>query len=410
MTVELPEGWREVALGEIVASIRQAHRPSSNETYELWSIPSFAGGRPEIVSGEEIKSGKLTVQAGDVLVSKINPRINRVWQVGSARGLPQIASTEWLVARIKGADECTPNFLQNCLSAPRFRAWISSAASSVTGSHMRAKTNQILEQKVSLPPLSEQHRIVEILEEQFSRLDSALASVKAVREKAQSFRRSLLHAAFSGELTGGTEGWRGPLAVSNIATVSSGYWGAGERTATTSEPVNVLRNGDIRRDGSISGTASRWFTQREAERAAFQVGDLALTSSGDCGKATLISKQGLFASNFVKRIRITDSEIMPHWLFFILQSSDTTAVMKTHIAGSTIQNLRKPFFGERYILAPPLPEQEHIVEILEEQFSRLDSALEVANQLEVRIATERRSLLHSAFTGELTAHWRATHV
>jgi len=59
---------------------------------------------------------------------------------------------------------------------------------------------------------------------------------------------------------------------------------------------------------------------------------------------------------------------------------------------------------------PPLAEQERIVSVLEEQFSRLDNALEVANQLEARIASERRSLLHSAFTGALTATWRETHV
>ena len=53
-----------------------------------------------------------------------------------------------------------------------------------------------------VPPLPEQQRIVEILEEQLSRLDAALDSVRVVREKAAQFRRSLLHAAFTGALTG----------------------------------------------------------------------------------------------------------------------------------------------------------------------------------------------------------------
>jgi type I restriction enzyme S subunit len=174
---------------------------NSSEHYALWSVPSFAHGRPEVVSGSEIKSGKLAVEAGDVLVSKINPRINRVWVVTQPKGLPQISSTEWLVARVKDLEVCSPKFLLHCLSAPQFRTWITASASSVTGSHMRAKTEKIMQQEINLPPSNTQERIVEILEEQFSKLDKALEVVNQLEARIASERRSLLHAAFTGELT-----------------------------------------------------------------------------------------------------------------------------------------------------------------------------------------------------------------
>jgi len=56
-----------------------------------------------------------------------------------------------------------------------------------------------------LPPLEEQTRIVEILEEQLSRLDAVLAAVDATEERCLAMRRSLLNAAFTGRLT---ENWR----------------------------------------------------------------------------------------------------------------------------------------------------------------------------------------------------------
>jgi hypothetical protein len=49
--------------------------------------------------------------------------------------------------------------------------------------------------------LAEQQKIVQILEEQFSRQEVSLALVDAVERKVGALRRSLLHAAFSGELT-----------------------------------------------------------------------------------------------------------------------------------------------------------------------------------------------------------------
>jgi type I restriction enzyme S subunit len=52
-----------------------------------------------------------------------------------------------------------------------------------------------------LPPLDVQVKIVEILEEQLSRLDAALLVVDVIEKKVSAFRRSLLHAAFSGNLT-----------------------------------------------------------------------------------------------------------------------------------------------------------------------------------------------------------------
>ena len=55
---------------------------------------------------------------------------------------------------------------------------------------------------------------------------------------------------------------------------------------------------------------------------------------------------------------------------------------------------------------PPLQEQERIVEILEDQLSRLDASLAVADAVEERSAALRRSLLHAAFTGRLTEEWR----
>ena len=51
---------------------------------------------------------------------------------------------------------------------------------------------------VHLPPLPEQHKIVEVLEDHLSRLDAALADVKQAKLKATEFRRPLLQAAFIG--------------------------------------------------------------------------------------------------------------------------------------------------------------------------------------------------------------------
>lgn len=59
--------------------------------------------------------------------------------------------------------------------------------------------------KIPLPPLNEQNRIVEKIEELFSKLDKAKEELQKVREQLKIYRQSVLKAAFEGKLT---EEWR----------------------------------------------------------------------------------------------------------------------------------------------------------------------------------------------------------
>src|SRR4051812_22138218 len=97
----LPRGWKRVQLGALFAREARTIEPARtpDQVFELWSVPSFPTGQPEHVAGGTIGSNKQRVRPGDVLLCKINPRINRVWVVGEPAGLPQIASTEWIVLR-----------------------------------------------------------------------------------------------------------------------------------------------------------------------------------------------------------------------------------------------------------------------------------------------------------------------
>jgi len=70
------------------------------------------------------------------------------------------------------------------------------------GSGMVHVTRGIFEAtEVPLPPLPEQHRIVAAIEQQFTRLDNAVASLQSARVRAKQYRASLLKAAVEGELT-----------------------------------------------------------------------------------------------------------------------------------------------------------------------------------------------------------------
>jgi type I restriction enzyme S subunit len=55
--------------------------------------------------------------------------------------------------------------------------------------------------EMSYPPIGEQHKIVELLEDHLSRLEASVSLVDAMEKQSIGLRRSLLQAAFTGQLT-----------------------------------------------------------------------------------------------------------------------------------------------------------------------------------------------------------------
>jgi type I restriction enzyme S subunit len=169
------------------------------EQFELYSIPSHETGRPEVIFGREIGSNKQIVEPQTVLLSKINPRINRTWLIGAKGNRRQIASTEWIAFdRCEAVD---PKYLKYFMQQADFRDFLAANASGVGGSLMRIKPATLKGFIFRAPGTATQRRIVEKLEELLSDLDAGVAELKAAQRKLAAFRQSLLKAAVEGTLT-----------------------------------------------------------------------------------------------------------------------------------------------------------------------------------------------------------------
>jgi type I restriction enzyme S subunit len=166
----VPEGWTWARLGEINTYESQLINPNlfPDDIYELYSVPTFNTGEPEYVKGKSVGSSKQSVQKNDVLISKINPHINRVWKVFKKSSYINVASSEWIVFRNSRVDS---DYLRLYFSAPYFRTMLQSQVSGVGGSLMRAKPEEVKKYFLPLPPLAEQARIVKKVEELLEELE-----------------------------------------------------------------------------------------------------------------------------------------------------------------------------------------------------------------------------------------------
>ncbi|MCC7164564.1 MAG: restriction endonuclease subunit S [Anaerolineae bacterium] len=198
---QLPTSWALTTLGEIQLDTSRSILPSDtpSKMFELYSVPNFVEGKPEIVSGAEIGSNKKTVQVETVLLCGINPRINRVWIVGDFSPHTKIASTEWRqFAKQEGID---PKYLKYFMQTNSFRDFLASNASGVGGSLMRVQNSAFASYPFPVPPLPEQHRIVAKIEQLFSDLDAGVAALENAKQQLKRYRQSVLQSAVTGKLT-----------------------------------------------------------------------------------------------------------------------------------------------------------------------------------------------------------------
>ena len=197
---KVPENWCWTTIGAINqysgGSVDPLKEPDS--WFELYSVPSSADNYPEIVQGGEIGSTKQEVQKNDVLLCKINPRINRVWYVHQHMDNTLLGSSEWIVVRNPKIDS---QYLMWCFRSRYFREYMLSNVSGVGGSLMRAQPKFVQGYPVPIAPIAEQQRIVDRIEYLFAKLDEAKEKAQSVLGSFETRKAAILHNAFTGELT-----------------------------------------------------------------------------------------------------------------------------------------------------------------------------------------------------------------
>jgi type I restriction enzyme S subunit len=163
--------------------------------FHLFSIPAYDDGQwPKHEAGGSIKSLKSRVPPGVVLLSKLNPEIERVWLVDVQPDERAICSTEFIV--LSPRPPYGRSFLY-CLARSRsFRHELEGLVTGTSKSHQRAQVGAILKLPVVRAPVPLLSRFENAAETVLAR---SLACRRESRALAQ-LRDTLLPKLISGEL------------------------------------------------------------------------------------------------------------------------------------------------------------------------------------------------------------------
>ncbi|MDD5918182.1 MAG: restriction endonuclease subunit S [bacterium] len=266
------------------------------------------------------------------------------------------------------------------------------------------------QQKLIVPSLSEQERIVSRIEEMFSQLDAGAETLKKTKAQLAVYRQAVLKEAFEGKLSGAeiisTTVLKDFIETPRYGTAKKCDYSHSDSSVAVYRIPNIDYN-----SGRISHEDIKYaeFESRELDGITLEKGDiLIIRSNGSAslvGRASMINEfdtKGTFAG-YLMRLRIKDQDaLLPQFLLWYLQS---------HMARVYIENKAKSTSGVHNINSTeisqlPIPvlekkEQERVIEAIESRLSVCDSIEKTVDNALLQAEAMRQSILKEAFEGRL---------
>lgn len=396
--------WPTVPLKEIAPAQTPNIRFSPDEPVwhlTLDQVESHTGNivNKKIAPASTAGPSTIVFDDGNVLYSKLRPYLNKV----ICPTEPGIATTELIPLRPR-KDLLDRRYLTYYLRSNHFLGFANVA---VAGVKMpRIIMTKFWKHRIPLPPLFEQHRIVEILDQADAlRKKRAEADAKAAR-----ILPALFYRVFGDPLALISSGEGVPLSELEV-DLQNGF-ACGEKDVEDGVPH--LRMNNIDDAGVLNLELVRTVPfDRDTERYRLMEKDVLFmgTNSEDkIGKTCLFlppDERTYLFSNHLIRLRVSDSRITPEYLAGFLHllwskrffpSIAKRWVNQSAVAQSSLAALRIPLPGERSL--------QMFTTAFQNLLSLRAQRVRSGETLDQTFAV----LLHRAFTGDLTVKWREAHM
>lgn len=259
-----------------------------------------------------------------------------------------------------------------------------------------------------LPPLPEQHRIVERIESLFSKLDEAKEKAQGVIDSFETRKAAILHKAFSGELTAkwreengvGIESWK----RKTLGEVCNSIFDGDHMPPPKSESgIPFLVISDVN-DGYLSFENTRFVPQEYYDAITDtrkpEKGDVLYTLVGSFGTPVVVDTNAPFC--FQRHMALLKPKsINTYFLWYLLQSQEM--YKKASSIAKGVAQLTVPIKGLRLMdfNCPSEEEQIEIVRILDSLLEKEDTSKDNAESIIDKIETMKKAILARAFRGEL---------
>lgn len=414
---EVPENWVWVRLGSL-ADVKGGKRLPKGTTFsenitkhpyirvtDFNAIGVSLEGLKYIDEDVYEKISRYTISSDDIYVS-IAGSIGKVGIIPSCIDGANLTENAAKITNIKGINQ---KYL--CLFLKSEFAQYQMQSATIATTQAKLALFRIESLTFPLPPLSEQQRIVERIEELFAKLDEAKERLQEVAESFAVRKAAILHKAFTGELT---QQWRRENGVSDESWEEKklgevGSWLGGGTPSTSRE--EYWENGNI-----------LWITSKDMKSAVIEdtlmkVNEIGVKNSSanyiEKPALLVVMRSGILRRTFpvamVKKPFTVNQDlkaIIPdkddlEFLYWMLLSNEQRILDTCMKNGTTVESINSNALKNLTFKCPTLPEQHEIVRLIDDLLARERAVQQAAEQALASIDLMKKSILARAFRGEL---------
>lgn len=415
---EVPENWVWVRLGSLLKEIKNGttiKQDKSGNGFSVTRIESLQNQTIDLMRvGTILETEKIKetdwYKSGDITLSHINSieHVGKTALITDAM-LPLVHGMNLL--RLRFFEIYTPDLFQLYSQTYQYKNEIRSRINMAVN-QVSINQKQLSSLEIPLPPLSEQQRIVERIEELFAKLDEAKERLQEAAESFAVRKAAILHKAFTGELT---KQWRRENGVRDESweekkfddCIEKMQNGLSKRKGDEGNNIGVLRLANLGEDDLVLDDLRYiLLTEKEEKNYLLSKDDVIMIrvngSKDNVARQIVINTDEKLAfCDHIIRIKYNPNIVARYVMYFSKTNAYRKYVEDNMVSSAGQNTISRKGLASLVIPLPSIEEQHEIVRLIDDLLERERSAQQAAEQALASIDLIKKSILARAFRGEL---------
>jgi len=299
----------------------------------------------------------------------------------------------WFVLRLK--ETLDTDYFYYLLSSPLVQDQFKNLASGTIVKNISG--DLVKKTKLPIPTLTEQHRIVAILDEAFDGIATAKANAEKNLKNARALFESHLQAMFSQT----SKNWE----KKHLAEVAKDFGRGKSKHRPRNDPklyggkYPFIQTGDVRNATHLINTYSQTYNEVGlAQSKLWPKGTLCITIAANIAETGILDFDSCFPDSVIGVV-VDPDVISIKFLEYLLQSFKT--ILQAKGKGSAQDNINLGTFENQLFPFPSVKEQQQIVFTLDSLSGEIQHLESIYQQKLATLDELKKSLLHQAFSGQL---------
>lgn len=388
----MKQGWTYKKLGE-VCDFEGGSQPPKSEWINhpqdgyvrMLQIRDFTKSREANIEYVKITKKLRLCNDDDILIGRYGASVGKI--LTGLAGAYNVA----IIKSIPNEDEIRKDFIRRYFESSLFQNLLLKVCTSRAAQAGFSK-DDIKDELVPVPPLSEQQRIV-------SRLDSAFAHIdelKANAEKQLNDARALFQKALSKAMEP-KEGWE-EKTLGEISVIAGDYG-----LNVSSKPfdgVRYLRITDITDDGELNEDKVSANIVEGKKQDELKEGDVLFARTGATVGKTLVYRKDFgecLYAGYLIRYRIIKNSVLPRFIHYITHSDAYYKWVSLNQEAAAQPNISAKKYNLLPIIYPSLSDQQRIVERLDSLSKNVKALEENQRKVIAECDALKQALLRKVF-------------